>query len=717
MAGIEREENDNCLDKLDDQRSFAYLIDNKNVTNHGEEQEDTTSNVTKQKICYASISNEVVGEKDDYLHTCDDFEVSYEKPLFRDHEGVKQNDLNMCKEYNVNEDFESVNSFFEHEFKSDSQTDLQSSSTAPIYISSNILSKPKEKAEVVSLEVKNSMLSKINDSENENKRKNQKEIANVIKCKKIKIKPLSEAQNLKTNSVLPNKSMKKSQHSFPCSLCFSNFIHPYDCLVHMITKVCIRVSSHLYRTGKGLTCKTCGKTNFKSSKQAEQHANGHEKDKFKACPVCPQQFSPASIPQMIKHVQESHKKYLNTLNIRKWVRHHNITNNIENCEITDTTVQENKQVAGIAEPKVVPKLLQSLLCSDQQSYDTDKVEIIQNQEQVSFLESKAVLVNERPTKLDNSDFNSLPVTHGKFRPIFPKTSLNTSNTASNLKDISLSEEYNEPVIERKFISNLNLENRTRDEKIINVKIEANEKYPNEISNSYEEDNIISGLCFCKSKCEIHKDLNTNELENSEITDEFLNDLFSCPDCIHTCGINEEYNSSKSNASTFINLNAHSKKTKQCPYCDKKYESNYRLKIHLYSHSGERPFVCDICGHGFARRPNLMAHYRVHSGAKEYSCTKCDRTFGHPSDRIAHLINRVCDRAIHVKETEDGWQCITCGKAEFKSYNQAERHGRTHESAHVKKCPVCQEEFRGRKLHPLVKHVRICHPEYMRELGL
>lgn len=161
------------------------------------------------------------------------------------------------------------------------------------------------------------------------------------------------------------------------------------------------------------------------------------------------------------------------------------------------------------------------------------------------------------------------------------------------------------------------------------------------------------------------------------------------------------------------------KNTSCNVCGKKYESNYKLKIHMFSHTGERPFTCDVCGAGFTRRPNLMAHQRVHTGVKAYPCTRCERSFGHPSDRLAHVLSEVCIRASkHIQVKPDGgWLCVTCNQQSFNSELQAERHARTHEAGRSKTCPVCREAFKGRKAHALVRHVREYHPEYMTSLGL
>ncbi|KAB0399425.1 hypothetical protein E2I00_004033, partial [Balaenoptera physalus] len=47
------------------------------------------------------------------------------------------------------------------------------------------------------------------------------------------------------------------------------------------------------------------------------------------------------------------------------------------------------------------------------------------------------------------------------------------------------------------------------------------------------------------------------------------------------------------------------------YCSKVLGTDSSLQIHLHSHTGERLFVCSVCGHRFTTKGNLMVHFHQH----------------------------------------------------------------------------------------------------------
>ncbi|KAJ7594010.1 hypothetical protein C8J56DRAFT_1043797 [Mycena floridula] len=59
---------------------------------------------------------------------------------------------------------------------------------------------------------------------------------------------------------------------------------------------------------------------------------------------------------------------------------------------------------------------------------------------------------------------------------------------------------------------------------------------------------------------------------------------------------------------------------ECTYCGKGFNRPSSLKIHLNSHTGEKPFVCpvDSCGRSFSVLSNMRRHARVHAPGDDLS---------------------------------------------------------------------------------------------------
>merc|ERR1712227_540456 len=59
-----------------------------------------------------------------------------------------------------------------------------------------------------------------------------------------------------------------------------------------------------------------------------------------------------------------------------------------------------------------------------------------------------------------------------------------------------------------------------------------------------------------------------------------------------------------------------------PGCDRGFVRKESFVAHVRSHTGERPFMCNICGNRFKQKTHLKTHMVVHTGETPYECKLC-----------------------------------------------------------------------------------------------
>ncbi|KAL3314729.1 hypothetical protein Ciccas_006648 [Cichlidogyrus casuarinus] len=180
----------------------------------------------------------------------------------------------------------------------------------------------------------------------------------------------------------------------------------------------------------------------------------------------------------------------------------------------------------------------------------------------------------------------------------------------------------------------------------------------------------------------------------------------------------------------------------CDQCTYMTNNGGTMEHHKRAHTGEKPFVCDVCGKRFAQKANMKTHRNRHIHRdKIFRCDTCNKAFSSYDIYLAHLRTREHELREHfamMASSQLSLECLGC-TATFDSIYNLNKHTRScrivrtlqtkfrclpcnayvsdvaalkahvkaHEGSQIISCPVCGERgFPG--FNQLNHHITRAH---------
>jgi len=139
----------------------------------------------------------------------------------------------------------------------------------------------------------------------------------------------------------------------------------------------------------------------------------------------------------------------------------------------------------------------------------------------------------------------------------------------------------------------------------------------------------------------------------------------------------------------------------CSRGHRKFYQKQKILRHLQTHTGHRPFVCDICNRRFSESNTLSQHRRTHTNEKPYVCDYpgCEKCFSVAGSLTIH-------KRIHTGEKPFKCSWPGCHRA-FSESSNLTKHLRVHTGERPFSCPFpgCSKMFsrpdqvaRHKKIH-------------------
>ena len=162
---------------------------------------------------------------------------------------------------------------------------------------------------------------------------------------------------------------------------------------------------------------------------------------------------------------------------------------------------------------------------------------------------------------------------------------------------------------------------------------------------------------------------------------------------------------------------------KCPICKRQFsfQEGKDLSMHMAKHELVKKYQCQVCKKFFGHSTTLTTHKRIHTGEKPYSCLYCSMQFHDLSGKSNHerihaqnedaqdadekppkIVTKSRNTRSKTCKNVERSVCKVCGKL-VKGLN---KHMKTHTSADILACEVCERNFGD--IYSMKRHISIVH---------